>query len=90
MADCDEQQATEVFHLILTYAGLIVANKGSNVKAHRNVEGSRILLILFYSANLACVMSRRNKDFWFNIKIEFTNDSCLCIIMQRSKKLGKT
>jgi hypothetical protein len=37
MADCDEQQATEVFHLILTYAGLIVANKGSNVKAHRNV-----------------------------------------------------
>ena len=28
MADADEQQATEVFHLILTYAGLIVANKG--------------------------------------------------------------
>ncbi len=40
MADCDEQQATEVFHLILTYAGLIVANKGSNVKAHRNAAGS--------------------------------------------------
>ncbi len=28
MAESDEQQATEVFHLILTYAGLIQTNKG--------------------------------------------------------------
>ena len=33
MADTDEQQAIDVFNLILTYAGLIVNNKGQLTSA---------------------------------------------------------
>ena len=33
MADTDEQQAIDVFNLILTYAGLIVNNKGELTSA---------------------------------------------------------